>query len=66
MNGSKVVLGGSVGRVVTSDTRGQQFESHQQAKELFSTNCNLVKAKIKEKRAGNVPIFKKNSVANRL
>ena len=58
MNESKVVLGGSVGRVVTSDTRGQQFESHQQAKELFSTNGNLVKTKIKEKRAGNVPIFK--------
>ena len=59
MNASKEVLGGSVGRVLTSDTRGQQFESHQQAKELFSTNCNLVKTKIKEKRAENVPIFKK-------
>ena len=48
--------GGSVGKVVTSDTGGPQFESrHLQSFYwiLFTVNC-IVKTK-KEKEAGNCP-----------
>ena len=60
---------GSVGRAVTSDTRGPQFKSSHRQKNylhiehLFTVNCVLKRRK-EEKEAGNGPFFKTKIVTN--
>ena len=57
---------GSVGRAVSSDTRGPWFESSHRQKciyieHLFTVNCVFEKTKIKKKRPGMAHL--KNTIA---
>ena len=67
---TKILLGsggGSVGRLVTSNSRGPQFESSHRQKIILNIHCQLYwKDENKEKEAGNDPFFKKNIVMKRL
>ena len=61
---------GSVGRAVTSNTKGPQFEASHWKKIIYLLNICLLstvygKDKIKKKEAGNGPFFKKPTLVTK-